>query len=672
LAGNQGYDGRVRIGIGLGTGKDPARAARDAVRQAKRGVPRPGLALVFAGIKLDQKKVHAALCRELDPRILIGGSSYAEITPAGVSKNSVAVLLLDYPGANFAFAGSRIGTDPAGAGQRIADELGPPPDRCQVGLVISGVSDGRDDRLLKVLHSRLPGTPFFGGVPSGDHDAGMESPRFWKSSQFLGAKLENQAASLTMIDLPRSVGLGFGFEHGWSPVGPLARVTKAKGARVLEVNGMRAVDYYRQFFGADASKEMMLRSIQRFGFALHLEGEHRGKTLMKLPVRMDFKKGWIEYYPPEDLQGRQVQLIAASRQGLIEGAREAARRALKALKGRKPSLVIAVSCCTRSSWLNSRIDLEMDAAREIFGKNTPIFGFYSGGELLPFLSSYEEAGDSSLPFGGSFYHTTTVGFMALSVPGRASVSVPKALPAECRAAADPAYMLRRSETAIDDTESFMANLSRKSVDDAAKLRLQTEVIRRYTPHNVWSAVGARAAKGVYELPDAAFDGAFLFMDVKGFTSYSEKHSPGAVVAALNKILGPAADMIHAHGGFVDKFVGDCIFAAFKRPEKAVEAGRLILRLVARLAAEGGPFAVRIGINAGRAVRANVGSGDRREYTYIGDAVNLAQRLESNAKPGSMLVSASVYARVKKKWPCTARKRLMVKGKKKAVTAYELT
>ena len=312
----------------------------------------------------------------------------------------------------------------------------------------------------------------------------------------------------------------------------------------------------------------------------------------------------------------------------------------------------------------------MDAAREVFGRGTPIFGYYSGGELLPFLSRYADAADPSVPFGGSHYHTATVGFLALSIPGQAVVSGPACPPQADEF--DPARQLAASEAALDDTESFLANLSRKSVDDAETLRKQAEVIRRYTPHNVWNAVGARAAKGVYELPDAAFDGAFLFMDVKGFTSYSEKHAPRAVVAALNKILGPSADLVHASGGDVDKFIGDSLFAAFRRPEDAVEAGRRILSLVARLAEEGGPFAVRIGINAGRAVRANVGSSDRREYTYIGDAVNLAQRLESNATPGAMLVSASVYARVKKKWPCTARKKLMVKGKKKAVTAYELS
>ncbi len=660
----------MRIGIGLAGGSDPAKAARDAVRQAKKAVPEPSLAIAFAGVKLDQKKVHAALCSVLNPEILIGGSSYAEVTPAGVTKDSVAVLLLDLPGAGFRFAGAPCAKDPAKAGEQIAAAVGLTPDRCPLGLVFSGISDGRDDRLLRVLHERLPGAPFFGGLTSGDHDAGMDRPEFWRNWQYAGGLLSNGAARLAMIDLPLDAKVGFGFEHGWAPVGPLARVTKAKGGRVFAIDGVPALDYYRQFFGDRSSREVMLRSIQRHGFALHLEGAHKGKTLLKLPVRFDFDAGWIDYYPPEDLQGRSVQLIAATRAGVVGGARDAAKRALEALDGRKPSLVLAISCCTRGRFLNSRLDAEMDAAREVFGRGVPIFGYYSGGELLPFLSRYSDAADASKAFGGSYYHTTTVGFLALSVPGRPKTAAPKKAPASC--ARTPERQLALSEAALDDTESFLANLSRKSADDADVLRKQGEVIRRYTPHNVWKAVGKRAAKGVYELPDAAFEGAFLFMDVKGFTSYSESHSPREVVAALNKILGPATDAIHACGGDVDKYVGDCIFAAFRDPAGAVEAGRRVLDLVAGLARKGGPFTVRVGINSGRAIRANVGSGDRREYTYIGDAVNLAQRLESNAEPGTMLVGAGVYAQVRRKWPKARKRRLTVKGKAKAVTAYALS
>lgn len=659
----------MKIGIGLSGGEDAAKATRDAVRQAKRTVPRPSLAIVFGGVRLDQKKIHAALRGLLDPSIIVGGSSYAEVTPAGVTKNSVAVLLLELPGAKFRFADSCCKKDPAAAGHAIADAIGSLSGCRPFGLVFSGTSEGRDDRLLRVLHDRLPGAPFFGGLTSGDHDAGMDKPEFWANWQYSQHKLSSTAARMAMIDLPRGAKIGFGFEHGWSPVGPLARVTKAKGGRVFEIDGIRALDYYKQFFGECSSRAVMIRSIQRHGFALHLEGDHAGKTLMKLPVRIGFEKGWIDYYPPEDLQGRRVQLIAATRTGVVNGARVAARRALAALGGKKPSLVIAVSCCTRGHFLNSRLNAEMDAAREVFGRNTPIFGYYSGGELLPFLSRYEDAADSSKPFGGSYYHTTTVGFLALHTPGKTEVGTSLRLPPAC--VSSPARQLAASELALDDTESFLSNLSRKSADAAHILRKHGEVIRRYTPHNVWKAVGARAAKGVYELRDASFSGAFLFMDVKGFTSYSEKHAPCKVVSALNKILGPATDIIHRLGGDVDKYVGDCIFAAFRSPARAVEAGRLILAHVDRLAAKGGPFTIRVGINAGRAIRANVGSGDRREYTYIGDAVNLAQRLESNATPGAMLVGASVYAQVRRAWPRAAKRRLVVKGKSKLITAYEL-
>ncbi len=659
----------MNIGIGLAGGEDAAKAARDAVRQAKKTVPRPSLAIVFGGVRLDQKKIHTELRRHLDPSIIVGGSSYAEVTPAGVTKNSVAVLLLDLPGAKFRFAGSCCKADPAAAGHAIADAIGSLSGCRSLGLVFSGISEGRDDRLLRVLHERLPGAPLFGGLTSGDHDAGMDKPEFWKNWQYSQHELSSTAARVAMLDLPGGAKVGFGFAHGWSPVGPLAVVTKAKGGRVFEIDGIPALDYYKQFFGECSSRAVMIRSIQRHGFALHLEGAHAGMTLMKLPVRIGFNKGWIDYYPPEDLQGRRVQLIAASRSGVVDGARVAARAALKALDGKKPSLVIAVSCCTRGRFLNSRLNAEMDAAREVFGRGTPIFGYYSGGELLPFMSRYEDAADATKPFGGSYYHTTTVGFLALHVKGKVKAGGGLVAPPAC--VLSPARQLADSELALDDTESFLSNLSRKSANDAHVLRKHGEVIRRYTPHNVWKAVGARAAKGVYELRDASFTGAFLFMDVKGFTTYSEKHAPCKVVSALNKILGPATDIIHRLNGDVDKYVGDCIFAAFKNPAQAVKAGGLILAHVGRLAAKGGPFNIRVGINAGRAIRANVGSGDRREYTYIGDAVNLAQRLESNATPGAMLVSASVYKTVKNKWPCAARKRLTVKGKKKPVTAYEL-
>jgi class 3 adenylate cyclase len=660
----------VRIGIGLGTGPDAAKAARTAARQALKGCPRPSLALAFGGVRLDQRKLHAALIKEIDPNILLGGSSYAEITPAGVSKDSVAVLLLDAPGAAITVAQSRLGVDCGTAGRALSHAVGRGSDGCPFGLLFGGIGSGRATPMLEALHAGSPGVPWFGGMASGDHDAGMRDPRFGLNWQY-GPRLEKDAVRAALIDLPEPVGVAFGFDHGWSPVGPEATVTRARGGRVFTVDGIPAVAYYQQFFGRDACRDVLTRSVQRYAFALQLEGAFHGKSLLKLPVQVDFKRGWIDYLPAEDMQGRRVQLLAATRAGVVSGAKEAAQRALKALGGHTPSLVLAVSCCTRGAFLNSRIDSEVDAAREVFGRKVPMFGFYSGGEFLPFLSKYAEAADPSLAFGGTYYHAATVGFLALSLPGKVTVSSPSEMPYACRAAARAEDMLERSESALEDEQSFLSNLSRKNVDDTASLKRQTEVIRRYTPHGIWKEVGEHAARGVYEIPDCSFDGAFMFMDVKGFTTYSENHLPAQVVAALNRIMSPATGVIHTCGGDVDKYIGDCIFASFRRPKDAVTAGLEILKLVEDLRGKGLPFEVRIGINAGRAVRANVGASDRREYTYIGDAVNLAQRLEANATPGRLLVSSSVYTLVKKAHPRAPRRSLMVKGKAKAVTAYEL-
>jgi class 3 adenylate cyclase len=330
-----------------------------------------------------------------------------------------------------------------------------------------------------------------------------------------------------------------------------------------------------------------------------------------------------------------------------------------------------VSCCTRAAILHSRMDGEVSAVREVFGESVPIFGYYSGGEIVPYQSRYAAAADPAREPGGSAYHTTTVALLAVGSRKRPSrVRVPRCEDCPPEKAGDLRALLDKSEEILDGTEAFLSNLSRKSYQDAEKLRKQNEVIHRYTPHDVFDRIGAGVARGRYELAERAFEGAFLFMDVKGFTAYSESHSPGKVVGALNQIFEPATDIVYDCGGDVDKFIGDCIFAAFPSPARAVAAGRRVLRLIEGLRARGNPFTVRIGINAGRAIRANVGSSERREYTYIGDAVNLAQRLESNCEPGRLLLSRGVYEAVRASMPGARRRKIAVKGRKMPVVCYD--
>lgn len=660
----------MRLGIGLGTAADPFKAARDAARQAKKTCPKPTLSLAFGSFALDQARVHAGLCAELDPGTLMGGSSYAEITPAGATRETVAVLLLELDGASLRTSDVPAKRSCAEAGRLLARRIGKAPDESglPLGLIFGSVTDYYENEVLEGIKETLGCLPLFGGLTCGAYDLGFDHPDFWRSAQYLGPKLGRTGVRLGLLELPRDgQRLAFGFEHGWDPVGPVSRVTRAERNSVFEVDGMPVIDYYRQFL-CDGEAEFFKLQIQRFAFALQLEGAYEGSTLIKVPVAVDMKRGCIDFIPSEELQGRRVRLILQSRQGLLMGARRAAKRCLEALGDAEPALVIAVSCCTRGSILHSRADLEVRAVQDVFGPRVPVFGYYSGGEIAPFLSRYEDVGNCDLKFAGSYYHATTIGLLAFGGCKRpARIAMPKPLSGCGETLKEENERLRqwlaKSEAVLDDSETFLASLSRKSHDDSEKLRLQTEVIRRYTPHDVWREIGGNAARGVYELADCDFNGAFLFMDVKGFTSFSETRRPAEVVPALNELFEPATKLVYECGGDVDKYIGDCLFAAFREPERAVEAAAKLLGLAS-------PFAVRIGINAGRAVRANVGAPARREYTFIGDAVNTAQRLESNCTPGHALVAEPLEAAARRLFRALERRELTVKGRAAPVIAFD--
>jgi len=659
----------MRIGIGLGLGPDAVKAAATAVRQARKGVPRPDLAVAFGGTRLDQSRLHAVLKDAVGADRLVGCSSYAEITPAGVTRDSVAVLLMGLEGEfEPRFGETKEPPDVFTTGRRLGDAVGRPTGRA-VALTFSTFRTGYENEMLRGAAEALGPVPIFGGMGCGDYDRGMTHPDFWRHTVYGEAGAMKSGVRMALLELADSTAAGFGFEHGWQAVAPPVTLTKCQGPKVYEVDGQPVFDYYRQFLGRGGSEDFFRLMIQRNGFSLLLEGEYAGRSLIKLPVACDFKDGSISFYPSEDLQGRRVQLIQASRRGLLDGASRAAKSSRDALGGRRPDLVLMVSCCTRNKILHSRMESEWDAARDVFGPDVPLFGYYSGGEILPFLSRYEDIVASGKLFSGSFYHTTTVGFLAFSFEKKPKLSAPRRPANWALGAKRAGELLAASEEILDTTEGFLMNLSRKSYEDGERLRLQNDVIHRYTPHNVWREVGENVAKGVFELADSDFNGAFMFMDVKGFTSYSEAHAAPDVVATLNAIFDPATRAIYESGGDVDKFIGDCIFAAFPTPRAAAEAGRKILALFAGL--QGHPFTVRIGINAGRAVRANVGSAKRREYTFIGDAVNLAQRLEANATPGRLLVSEAVYEAAKDLFPSAERCELKVKNRQAPVVAYDV-
>jgi class 3 adenylate cyclase len=135
--------------------------------------------------------------------------------------------------------------------------------------------------------------------------------------------------------------------------------------------------------------------------------------------------------------------------------------------------------------------------------------------------------------------------------------------------------------------------------------------------------------------------AVLFSDIRGFTSFSEKRPPEAVIDMLNRYLGFQARLVDEYGGSVDKFVGDEMVALFAGRDALERAIKCAIAIQKRADEEQkrdpAPVYIGIGINYGTMVLGNMGAEDRRDYTVIGAAVNLGARLCSSAEPGKILV-----------------------------------
>ena len=168
---------------------------------------------------------------------------------------------------------------------------------------------------------------------------------------------------------------------------------------------------------------------------------------------------------------------------------------------------------------------------------------------------------------------------------------------------------------------------------------------------------------------------FLFTDVRGFTSLSEKLEPEKVTEIMNKALTIQANAVKKYGGMVDKYIGDAMMAIFNAPiDIDMHEDRAILTAIEikkQMAEANLGIDIGIGINSGDAVIGNMGSDTRFDYTAIGDAVNLAARMESTCKEvGEDIVIAENTA-LQTDIKLVKLKPIKVKGKSKAIKIYTI-
>ena len=219
------------------------------------------------------------------------------------------------------------------------------------------------------------------------------------------------------------------------------------------------------------------------------------------------------------------------------------------------------------------------------------------------------------------------------------------------------------------------------VDDITERELLIDSFSRYVSRDVVQRLLVRSQP--LELDGERQVCTLLFVDIRGFTELSEILPPEVLHELLNDYFRVIIDAIAAYGGFIDKFIGDKVMAIFKQPSSAadsanaaVEAAMAIQQRLQRLSRDRIsrgeiPLYVGIGINTGEVFLGNIGSDERMDFTAIGDAVNVADRLQNLARRGEILLGEATAQLVRDRVQIVERGVQILRGRIAPINVFEL-
>ncbi|WP_151089250.1 adenylate/guanylate cyclase domain-containing protein [Hymenobacter baengnokdamensis] len=216
--------------------------------------------------------------------------------------------------------------------------------------------------------------------------------------------------------------------------------------------------------------------------------------------------------------------------------------------------------------------------------------------------------------------------------------------------------------------------------DTLKAIQENNILRMYVDETVIKFM-ARPGFENKLLASEVVEATVMFVDICGFTSLSETQPAATVVSLLNTYFDQIVKEVIAHGGYIDKFMGDAVMAVFRGEyhlDRAIDAALLVRT---QLQATHNPLpdgtdhqpAVSIGINTGEMVSGNIGSASlkRLDYTVIGDTVNVSQRLQSAAQPNQIVITEAIYERIRESFQCQPIGELKLKNKAQPIMTYEV-
>ncbi len=337
----------------------------------------PNLVLVFAAPNFFTDADFAAQLTAAFPgarRVAV--STAGEISSQGVSENSAVISAIRFERTPFKVAHTDIAgmDDCIGAGQRLAEQL-QAPDLKAVILLSQGVAVNGSDVIAGVVSVLGKNIPLTGGL-AGDNGA---FTRTWML-------LDDTVSDKLML----AIGLygdALTFAHGsfggWQSFGPARRATKVAGNVLYELDGEPALEIYRRYLG-EYAKDLPASGLL-FPFAI-LADDRQETGLIRTLLAVNEADGSLTLAGDIPADGY-LKLMHASTEALVDGAEAAAEAAQRMLDSDSPGLALLVSCIGRKLVMGDRVDEEVEVVGAVFGQRCALTGFYSNGEISPFIES---------------------------------------------------------------------------------------------------------------------------------------------------------------------------------------------------------------------------------------------------------------------------------------------
>lgn len=306
---------------------------------------------------------------------LLGCSTAGEICGTAVRDDSVVATAIrfDHTVVRAAYRPLADASKSKAVGEQLARDL-VAEDLLHVFVLAEGLKVNGSE-LVKGLRDGLPSSVAVTGGLAAD------GARFEHTVVYMDGQMIDGAVAAVGFYGDR-LRIGYGSLGGWDTFGPDRLVTRSEGNVLYELDGSSALELYKTYLGSHAA-DLPASGLL---FPLSLRGEDGEQRVVRTILGIDERAGSL-IFAGDIPQGGYAQLMKANVDRLIDGAHGAAAACYEAVGSRTPDLAILISCVGRKLVLNQRTEEEVESVRDVLGESTVLSGFYSYGEIAPFLSS---------------------------------------------------------------------------------------------------------------------------------------------------------------------------------------------------------------------------------------------------------------------------------------------